>query len=284
MTVVVLATCADLPGMDTDNALALPALAAAGVDARVARWDDPAEDWSGCDLVVIRSTWDYTTRVGEYLRWAESVPRLANPAKVLRWNTDKRYLRDLEAAGVPVVPTTWIEPGGAPVLPGSGEYVIKPAVSIGALDTGRYRAGADDDPARAHLGRLLGAGRTVMIQPYLGAVDTAGETSLLYLGGTFSHGARKAALLDGPDQGEREYRDQVITAREPSAAEHAVAGAALAQVGGDLLYARVDLVPGPDGEPLLLELELTEPSLFFGMDPGSPARFAEAVRRWAARG
>jgi hypothetical protein len=153
-------------------------------------------------------------------------------------------------------------------------------VSSGALDTGRYLAGPHQvpaAPAHEHAGRLLAAGRTVMVQPYLGGIDSAGETALVYLGGRFSHGARKAALLPGP--GERPPGGQVITPRAPSAAEHAVAEAALAQVSAPLLYARVDLVPGPDGSPLLLELELTEPSLFFATDPASPARFAAAVRR-----
>jgi hypothetical protein len=276
---VALATSAEFPHLDDDSALALPALAAAGLDARPARWDDPAEDWSAYELVVIRSTWDYTGRRGDYVTWARSVPALANPAPVVAWNTDKRYLRDLAGAGVPVVPTAFTQPGENPTLPADGDYVIKPAISGGARDSGRYRAGTQDELARAHAARLLGQGRTLMIQPYQDAVDTDGETALLFLGGEYSHAATKAAILTGPDAGDGGYPDQHIARRTPTAAQHALARAALAAVpgGAALLYARVDMVPGPDGDPLLLELELTEPSLFLRTSPGAPQRFAAAI-------
>jgi hypothetical protein len=274
---VALATSAEYPGLDADSALALPALAAAGIDARPARWDDPAEDWAAYDLVVIRSAWDYTGRRDEFLAWAESVPALANPAPVLRWNTDKRYLRDLADAGVPIVPTTFAGPGDELELPAGGEYVVKPAISVGAQDSGRYRAGADDALARRHVARLLAAGRTAMIQPYQHGVDSDGETALLFLGGQYSHAATKAAMLTGPDSGDGSYPDQRVGPRVPAAAQHALAAAAIAAAPPGLLYARVDMVPGPDGDPLLLELELTEPSLFLGTSAGAPGRFAAAV-------
>ncbi|PZS33044.1 MAG: hypothetical protein DLM59_07095, partial [Pseudonocardiales bacterium] len=151
-------------------------------------------DWDAFDLSVVRSTWDYTDRHERFLAWADSVPRLHNPAGVLRWNTDKHYLGELAAAGVPVVPTDFVEPGEQVRLPGSGEYVVKPAVSAGGRDTARYGSG-QTAAARTHMAALLAAGRTVMVQPYLGRVAEEGETTLIYLGGVFSHGARTGELL-----------------------------------------------------------------------------------------
>ncbi|MDQ6874981.1 MAG: hypothetical protein M3042_07990 [Actinomycetota bacterium] len=277
---VALVTCAQFPDLDEDGPALLAALRDQAVDPRPAVWDDSAVDWAAFDLAVIRSPWDYAPRREEFVAWAESVPRLANPAAVVRWNTDKRYLTDLSARGIPVVPTTFLAPGDSIALPESGEFVVKPAVGAGALDTARYRP---DERARAgeHVRRLHGAGRTAMVQPYLARVDVAGETALLYTGGHYSHTIRKDALLTGP-AGEVEglYREESISAREPAPAQVALAEAALAAVpgsGGQLLYARVDLLPGPDGAPVLLELELTEPSLFLGLGTRAIEQFAAAI-------
>jgi len=277
---VALVSCRELPLGDEDGPVLQAACAAAGQDTEWLVWDDPAVDWTSYDLVVIRTTWDYSPRRDDFVAWAESVPRLANPAAVVRWNTDKTYLRDLAAAGVPVVPTTWLSPGGEVDLPDGCEVVIKPTVSAGARDTARYGAG-ESHLARAHALALLDDGRPVMVQPYLGAVDDAGETGLLFCGGSYSHAVRKAPLLVGEDDPvDGLYREEQISPRDPAAAELALAERVLAAVpggAGGLLYARVDLLPGADGEPLLLELELTEPSFFFGTAPGSAERFAAAV-------
>jgi hypothetical protein len=290
---VALVTCADLPDLTHHDRLLADALVARGVAPDIAVWDDPAVDWTRYDLVVLRSPWDYIERRDEFLAWAESVPALANPATVVRWNTDKRYLRDLAAAGLPVVPTTWLSPGDRVELPAQGEFVVKPAVSAGSVDTGRYDAAARAQRQRAvsHAARLLGEGRTVMVQPYLGEIDTAGETALLYLGGVFSHAIRKGPILSGPYTGaDRAYGSDDITGRTPSDAELRVAERVLAAAarivpGADrLLYARVDLVPGTAGEPVLLELELTEPSLFLADGDGAADRLAEAVLRAARVG
>lgn len=277
---VALVTCAQFPDLDEDGPALLAALRGHAVAARPAVWDDPGVDWAAFDLAVIRSTWDYAPRRDQFLAWAESVPRLANRAAVIRWNTDKRYLIDLSARGIPVVPTTFLAPGEPAHFPPEGEFVVKPAVGAGALDTARYRP---DERARAgeHVRELHAAGRIAMVQPYLAGVDVAGETALLYLGGHYSHSIRKDALLTGPG-GEVEglYREESISAREPDPAEVALAEAALAAVpgGGDqLLYARVDLLPGPDGAPVLLELELTEPSLFLGHGTRAVEMFATAI-------
>lgn len=280
-----------MPDLDPDNRLLIAPLAERGVTAVPVVWNDPRVDWAGFDIVVIRSCWDYLWCREEFVEWAHGVPRLANPAEVIAWNTDKRYLRDLAAAGVPVVPTTWVRPGRPWTPPRRGEWVIKPAVSLAGLDTGRYRMA---DPrqrelAGGHVRRLQEAGRSVMVQPYLDAVDGAGETSLIYLGGAFSHAVRKAGLLTGPDSGpDRRFLadgGRPVGRTAVTAAQREVAARALAHVPGGpgrLLYARVDLIPGRDGSPLLIELELTEPQLFFAHAPEAAERLATAVRQAAA--
>ncbi|UGS34793.1 ATP-grasp domain-containing protein [Capillimicrobium parvum] len=242
-------------------------------------WTDPAVDWDAFALVVVRSTWDYITRRDAFLAWAHGVPRLANSAAVLEWNIDKRYLAELAAAGLPVVPTTFVEPGGAPDAAAlSGEVVVKPAVSAGSLDTGRH---ADPDAAAAHVTRLHEAGRTAMLQPYVAGVDEAGETALLYLGGRWSHAIRKGPMLVGERRTvDGLFLEEDIRPREPSAAELELGEHVMAVVAerfGSLLYARVDLLPGPGGEPLVVEVELTEPSLYLETNSGAPGRLAAAI-------
>ncbi|MGC5318812.1 ATP-grasp domain-containing protein [Micromonospora arida] len=291
---VALVTCSDLADLDPDDRLVLTPLAAQGVAVQSVVWDDPDVDWSSYDLVVLRSPWDYALRRDEFVSWAATVPTLVNPADVVRWNTDKRYLAELSAAGVPTVPTSWIEPGESWQLPAqTGEYVLKPAVSAGSQDTGRYDLADPEhrDLAAAHVRRLSEAGRVTMVQPYLRAVDTEGETALLFLAGpeglAFSHAIRKGPMLSGPDLGpDGLYKAEEITARTARPEQLAVAEQTLATVPGgtrQLLYARVDLIPGPDGEPVLVELELTEPSLFLGYADGAPDRLATAITTHLAR-
>ena len=267
---VALATCVQLPDLDEDGPALLAALAAQGVHAEPVVWSSGA-DWATYDLVVVRSCWDYTTRRAEFLAWAASVPRLANPAEVLAWNTDKRYLAGLAAAGVPVVPTTFVAPGEPFEVP-AGEHVVKPTVSAGARDTRRFAAG---ESSAAHAAALLAAGRDVMVQPYVSGIEQAGETAVLSFLGVHSHAIRKApVLVDGTAVAPGVV---AITPRTASAAELAVAEQVRALVpGGPLLYARVDLVPGPGG-PLVMELEVTEPSLFLGHAAGAADRLAAAV-------
>lgn len=277
---VALVSCRALPLGDEDGPALQAACVAAGLDTEWLVWDDPAVDWTSYDLVVVRSTWDYAPRRDDFVAWAESVPRLANPADVIRWNTDKGYLRELTELGLPVVATSWLSPGQDVVLPRDREYVVKPAIGAGGRDTARYRP-EHAELAYEHARRLLAEGRQVMVQPYLPGVDEVGESALLYCGGQFSHAVRKGPLLTGPDpEVAGLYRDEEIEPREPSAAERKVADHALAAVPGGperLLYARVDLLPGPDGDPLVLELELTEPSFFLEAAPAAADRFAGAI-------
>jgi glutathione synthase/RimK-type ligase-like ATP-grasp enzyme len=276
---VALATAAGKWELDEDGPLLLAALAAEGLDADLCRWDDPGVDWSSYDLVVIRTTWDYHDRLEEFLAWARSVPRLANPAAVVDWNTDKSYLARLAEAGVPVVPTTYLTALDGWVPPDQ-PFVVKPTVSAGARDTAAYVGG--DDAAVPHVAGLLERGKVVMVQPYLDAVDTEGETAVLVFDGVVSHAARKSAVLEvGGGVPERVGAWRV----SPSEADPAQVALALQVVdvvrswGHELLYARVDMLPGP----VLIELEVTEPSLFLATSPGSEATFARAVARAAAR-
>ena len=280
---VAFVTCSRIPDLEDDDRLTFEPLAALDIVAESAIWDDPDVDWGRFDLVVLRSPWDYSLRRDEFVAWAHTVPRLANDAVTIGWNTDKRYLSELAAAGVSVVPTTWVSPGETWEPPSAGEWVIKPAVSAGSVDTGRYDMAdeAHREHAIAHVARLSAAGRVTMIQPYIEAVDSYGETALIFIGGVYSHAIRKGPLLDGPDFGVVGlYKQEAIIAREPTPAEHALAAHVLSALPRHVsasLYARVDVVPGADGRPMLIELELTEPSLFFGHGPGSPARFAAAI-------
>jgi hypothetical protein len=280
---------------DEDAPLLVDALTARGAQVDPAVWDDPSVDWSAFDLVVVRSTWDYTDRRDDFLAWAErvgSVTRLENPAQVLRWNTDKGYLGELHDDGVAVVPTAFLRADDPAARAGAGDpfalvaapgdVVVKPTVSAGSKDTARYRA-EDTAAAARHALRLLDEGRDVMVQPYQDSVDALGETGIVLLHGQLSHGFCKGPLLlEGAANVDGLFAPEQITSRVPSPSEvelaHAALDAILARTGvEDLLYARIDVLAGPDGEPILLEAELTEPSLFLAQSPGAPERAAAAV-------
>ena len=295
-----LATCAELPDLDPDDQLLRDELVGRGIPVDVAVWDDPTIDWASYQHVVVRSTWDYTERQAQFVDWTrrvEQTSELLNPADVIAWNTDKTYLADLEERGLPIVPTIWLDPATNMTsrainsrLPAFGEFVIKPTISAGSRDTGRYDASATQQQMLAitHAKNLMAVGRHVMLQRYLRGVDTVGETGLVFLDGVFSHAVRKSALLSGPfrpaDLDGALYRGEVIAPREPSAEEREVGGRvveALADIfpgaRQPFLYTRVDVIPDEEGKPVILEVELTEPSLFFQHGPGSAERAADAI-------
>jgi len=287
-----LATCQEFPLLDEDDQLLIPALAALGIEGVPAVWTDPTVDWGAFDTVVVRGTWDYANDRDAYLAWVDhvsTVTRLFNPASVVRWNTDKRYLRDLVEAGVPVVPTMFLEPGDDPQAwqaeqPRSWrEIVVKPAVSCGSRDTARYDLVEDSGRIADHAGGLLTAGRTTMVQPYIASVDLAGETALLYFDGEFSHAIRKGPLLARGEEGEQVeglFLREQIDPRDPTDDELDVGRRALDVIpGGAPLYARVDLIRDADMSPMVLELELTEPSVFLAHSTGAADRFAAAIAR-----
>jgi O-ureido-D-serine cyclo-ligase len=292
---IALITAAAARDLDEDLPPLVAALSKAGAEPSVIDWDDAAFDGSRFDLAVLRSAWDYTQRLPEFLRWVDAISSrttLLNPAEVVRWNTDKHYLAHLAGAGVPIVPSSFVEPGDdaseafAKFLVGAaGEFVVKPSIGAGSRDAQRY-ARDERAAALAHAQRLLDANRSVLLQPYLGRVDEHGETSLMFFDGAFSHAIRKGPLLrrgEGPTRAL--FAAEHITPRVPSTDEIALATRTLAAIpfAGPLLYTRVDLIHDDDGSPRVLELELTEPSLFFTHSPGSADRFAAAILKRCAR-
>jgi glutathione synthase/RimK-type ligase-like ATP-grasp enzyme len=280
---VALVTAAEAVGLDDDAPVLAAALERRGIEAQACVWDDAAVDWSAWDLAVVRSTWDYPRRRDAFVRWAagvDAVGALRNRPAVVAWNSDKRYLLELAARGVAIVPSTLYAPGEAVTLPAAGGFVVKPTVSAGSQDTARYTV--EEDPrARAHIDHLHAQGRDVLVQPYIERVDDHGETALVYVGGRYSHAIRKGAILAGvPETVGGLFAAEQIDPRTPSDHERATAEAALDAVPfdrRDLLYARVDLLPGADGRPLVLEVELVEPSLFLRFDDTAADRLASAI-------
>lgn len=262
---IVLASCRQLPGSDGDDDGVVAALRKRGLHAKWLPWDDPETEKA--DLVILRAAWDYAERRDEFLAWTRRVRNLLNAPEVVAWNSDKHYLQDLAAAGVPVVASQFFAPGDALTLP-RGEIVVKPAVGAGSVDTHRFNQAA---AARRHATRLLNAGRDVLVQPYDSRVED-GETALVFIAGEQSHAFTKGPIL--PPQGQRApfddsgtYAAETLSGADPDFemwdTGYAALDAACAHLGiprTELLYARVDLIGGPD-HPLLLELELIEPSL-----------------------
>jgi len=287
---IAIATCSLLPeGHDYDRPL-LPALERSGADVAVEVWDDPGVSWHHYDRVVVRWPWDYTHKRDAFLAWADSVGQhLHNRPAVLRWNSEKSYLADLGDAGLPVVDTTLVRPGHAvPDL--HGEVVVKPTVSAGARDTGRFSPAVHHE-ARALIERLTGHGRTAMVQPYLRAVEARGETAIVIFAGRESHVLRKGAVLAPDEEAPLSEHDlgsaavmfdpDLVVPGEANQDERALAGRVIEHVadrfGETPLYARVDMLTDARGAPVLLELEAVEPALYLSTTPGAAERLADAI-------
>lgn len=275
---IALVTGAEMAKPDPETHYLVAALAQLGVAADIVPWDAPV-DWAAWPLVVVRTPWDYFRRLPEFLAWAERTRRLArfvNPSEVIDWNSHKQYLRGLAEAGIATVPTLWLDHGCGDARArlaarGWGEVVVKPAVSIGAI--GALRAEALDPACLEHLDRLVAEG-DVMVQPFVASVAEAGEVSLVYFGGRFSHAIRKQ-----PAPGDFRVQDMyggTVHPHQPTAAELAVADAVLARTPAPTTYARIDLVEF-DGAPALMEAELIEPELFLGATPEAAMNFARVL-------
>ncbi len=287
------------PNLHDDWPLVRAALAEAGIDSVPVVWSDPSADWSSFDLVVANGAWDNIHNPDAFLAWVaareqDGTPMVNSPA-TLRWNLDKRYLRELEAAGVPIVLTNWVEPvadapgrgvgegddvGVADVALPDGEVVVKPSISGGGHRTARYRPDEHED-ARAHVHDLVASGRTAMIQPYQASVDEVGELGLVFLEGEFSHAIHKDPMIRrGVGPVDSLIDNQVVRAAAATG-EHIALGqravVAAEQLLGPTTYARVDIVERTDGEQALLELELLDPVLFFPQHPDSAATFARVL-------
>jgi hypothetical protein len=287
---IAIASFSDMPPGFRDNERLVEALRERGAEASIEVWDDPAVDWNGFELVVIRSTWDYALRRAEFLGWVDRIgDRLHNAPAVVRWNSDKRYLGDLADAGIAAVKTEYIGPGeSAPEL--DGEVVVKPNVSAGGRDTGRFGP-QTHGLARELIEAIQASGRTAMVQPYQRSVDGIGETAVLCIDGEPAHALRKGAVLR-PDEvapirdvvagvAEVMYDPELVVPAEATEAQLANARAIVAHVAERFdylpLYARVDTIPGPDGEPVLLELEAIEPNFYLDQLPATPAVVAAAI-------
>ena len=283
---VALVTCREALGIDYDMPLLLEAVRAAGIAVDEVCWDDESIDWSTYNHVVIRSTWDYHRRYDEFMQWVRavsSVSTMSNSLDVITWNTDKHYLAEVAAMGLPVVPTVFIEPGHEAWLDQvhelltQGDVVVKPAISAGSNDTERH---SNIDVAQQHISELLSAQRSVMLQPYMADVDVESETGLVFIDGRFSHAFAKGALLaQEKNMSGGLYAEEEIGVRQPTAEQLSIGERAvkwLTSRFGNLLYARVDLLPTAQG-PVIIEIELTEPSLYLLLRPDAATELAHAL-------
>lgn len=288
---IAIATYAGRPERFADDDVLAGLLRERGVETEQPPWDDAAADWGAFDLVVARSPWDYTWRLEEFLAWADRVgERLENAPAVIRWNSDKRYLADLFAMGVDVVETSYVEPGAEPP-PIESEIVVKPSVSGGARDSGRFGP-ASADAARELIASINADGRTAMVQPFVASVERLGETAVVLIAGEVSHVLRKGSILRPDEVAPVRTGDPLGVAEVMYDPDLVVPGAATAEelrlaarvrdatrerFGAVPLVMRVDMLGGSDGGPVLLELEAIEPNLYFDQVPEAAERLAGAI-------
>jgi glutathione synthase/RimK-type ligase-like ATP-grasp enzyme len=270
------------PEADVDASLR-QALVDRGASVHLPDWRDERVVWSAFDLAVVRTVWDYSRDRETFVAWAErtaTAVTLENPADVLRWNTHKGYLIELEERGAPVVPTAWaargdrVDIGALAAARGWDEVVVKPAIGAGSIGTLRFdRSSIASGDAQVHLDALLAAG-DALVQPFRRRI-AEGELSLIIVEGRVTHAVRKVPApgefrIQGRFGGE--YAREVPTADTVALAEWIVD-----TVGTRLLFARVDLVAADDGTLELSELEATEPDLYLGLSEEGTTRLADAI-------
>ena len=286
--VIALVSGAEAREFDTDLPYLSRALGDRGIITEVVDWDNASVDWSRFSMAIVRSPWDYHRRYPEFLTWLDAVSAvttLQNPADIIRWNTNKEYLDELVDAKIGIVPTTFVRSAQDLVtITNEGmlerDIVVKPTISAGSNNTERH----EESPvkAAAHLGFLLDAGFIAMVQPYQRFIDERGETGMVYFNGQLSHSFRKGAILaTGENIKNGLFTVEDIAPRTASAQERELGKAVMTFVkkkwGEYPLYARVDVVRGSAGVPMVMELELAEPSFFLQVDHEAPSRFASAV-------
>lgn len=276
---------------DPDAAPLRQALERLGATTMAVSWDNPDLDWGSFARVVVSSTWDSVDRPVEYRAWAGTVSAvsvLVNPARVIEWNLDKQHQKGLADAGVPVIPTSWVEPHEA-WDPPSVQFVIKPSISAGGRSTARY-ASTDARQAIAHLRSLQEAGQTVMVQEYMESIERDGELDLVFIDGEFSHAVhKKPALRLGEGIVDRPWERMAWSGvATPNSEQFSVALESMrivSEILGEVpTYGRVDLVGGPEGDPLVLEIELIDPYLSLDMVPEAASRLADSILRTRATG
>lgn len=273
---VALATSAKWPDLAPEDSDLVGELGAFSLEALPAVWSNRSLDWSQFAMVIIRSCWDYHTRVEEFRAWCERLDdagvTLYNPPAIVRWNLNKRYLLELAAKGVSIPRTEFVRTASSATL--AGKVIVKPVISAAAFETHLF----DDSALAAAAIDRLGAAGEVIVQEFIAEVIDGGEWSLMFLDREFSHAVRKL-----PKTGDFRVQEELggsSVAATPSAQLLREAERIVTMIEGDLLYARVDLVERPGGGTLM-EIELIEPSLFFKSAPGSARRFASAVNRRA---
>lgn len=285
---VALATAQRLSEPDLDLAPLERRLFAAGLSCKVLAWDDPAAGFDAARMTLLRSTWNYPLAPNRFMAWIDRTAEasdLWNRPEVVRWNLHKRYLLDLAEAGIPVAPTELVAQGSAPGLRelvdarGWSSVVVKPAVSASSMNTLRFER-SELGLGQAHL-RMLADQGDVLVQQYLSSVESHGERALIWVDGKITHAVRKAPRFLGDDEATSRERVR-IAARETELASRALE-VAQSRLAPPLLYARVDLAPGANGEPVVMELELIEPSLYFEQGPAALDRLVEAVKRRLGR-
>jgi len=281
-----LVSASELSHPDSDLLPLVSALQQLNIKAEVVAWDDDIA-WSAFDAAIIRSTWDYHRRREEFDHWLTRVSQqtqLWNPPELIRWNSDKRYLADVAAKGLPVVPTTVVDRNGhmshRQLAEIGSDIVVKPSVGAGSYGVQRFTG--QHEAALNYLRALIESGETPLIQPYLSNIDTHGEVGLVTAVGVLSHSFHKEAILTGDVQWSSDgHVLEVISAHTPSESELALCDRVLALLP-ETAYARIDMLPTDDG-PVISEIELIEPSLFLEVDTGAAYRiaaaFASLVRR-----
>jgi len=282
--IVAFATSEQVAHLTSDDRVLVDALTEHGVWAEAAVWNEAAVDWEMYAAVVIRSTWDYHLHLDEFLAWLDRLERLNvkvfNAPSLVRWNSEKGYLRDLADRGIPIVPTRWVERGErvslAEILRETGwaEVVVKPSVSASAHQTWRMSA-AESDTREDDFAAMVERGR-VLVQPFLEAIRTEGEWSLLFYGGEYSHAVLKRPRHD--DFRVQQTHGGTSEVCEPAPEVVEQARRALEAAGQASHYARVDGCV-VDGRFVLMELELIEPDLFLRAHPSAPAMLAAVLLR-----
>lgn len=293
---VTLATSSAMSNLYHGEEGLLDALAERGCDPSIKIWNDPDVDWTDAGTVIVRSVSDYPLQRQAFLEWTKKVPRILNHPDILEWNTHKTYLRSLEKRGLPTIPTAWLEPEQNlskhqihTRFPASGEFIVKPAVSSGVRDIGRYTtvSTAQRQAAIAQVQQLLGAGRTVMLQRYLEEIDTHGEISLVFFNGLVSHAVEKRAVLHPATITEPTMHEAVVTAE---AADHiawqwgeqirrVLHAYVRERIGRDeqFLFNRVDIVPDDEGSFRVMEVSLVDADLYLAATPEALGNFADAI-------
>jgi len=270
-----------LRDLNEDDRLLIDALRARGLRSRAVAWRGQRVNWPGVGVAVVRSTWDYSTRLPEFLHWARDVSRvstLVNGLDVVRWNTDKRYLLELQNRGFPVVPTHVFARGSTANLDEVlcrmewPEGVIKPVVSAAARDTWRVSRG--DPGSQKRFSDLLRR-QAMMVQPFLAHILDDGEVSLMFINGSYTHAVRKRARPG--DYRVQDDHGGTVHDFDPSPDLIARAQDIVRAVPAEPLYARVDLARDSSDEYLLMELEVVEPEMFLRYSAASIQAFCDAL-------